>query len=45
MKTVSSRERDDRQYGDLPMFYNVTNAAYINDMSDVVQWDTYPYDE
>ena len=42
MKTASSRERDDRQYGNLPTFYNQT---FGYDMSDVVQWDTYPYDE
>ena len=42
MKTVSSRERNDRQYGILPTFYD-NSSGY--DMSDVVQWDTYPYDE
>ncbi len=42
MRTVSSREREDREYGVVPVFYNESDGY---DMSDVVPWDTYPYDE
>ncbi len=41
MKSTSGRERHDREYYALPQFYNGTLGR---NMSEVVQWDTYPYD-
>ena len=44
MKTVSSREMHDREYGYLSIFQNGSDPDGY-DMSNVVVSDTYPYDE